>query len=383
MRVVCAPDSFKESMTASEAAWAMAEGVRRADPEAVCVVVPMADGGEGTAATLVDALAGRMVTAECVDALGRPGRAQYGLIPSRGLAVIEVASAVGLAQLAVADRDPRRTTSAGVGHLVRHALDAGARRFLIGLGGSAVNDAGAGMLAELGVRFLDRRGRELPAGGAALARLHRIELDGLDPRLAECAVELACDVDNPLLGPSGASRVFGPQKGADSEAVAELDAALARWADVVEKALGLGVRDTPGSGAAGGLGAAFMAFTGASSRRGVELVAEAVDLAGKLAGADWVFTGEGRIDAQTRHGKTPWGVTASARAAGVPVVLFAGQVDPSASDLLDHVTAVVPIVRGPVSLEVALTTAKENLSAAAESVTRLLRAGVAGTGSLG
>lgn len=378
MRVVCAPDSFKESMTAAEAAAAMVAGVRRAAPVAECVAVPMADGGEGTTQTLVDALDGHLVTANCVDALGRAQQAQYGLIPSRGLAVIEVASAVGLGQIAPGDRDARTATSAGVGQLVRHALDAGARHFLIGLGGSATNDAGAGMLGELGIRFLDADGRELPPGGAALAHLERVELDGLDPRLADCTVELACDVDNPLLGPAGASQVFGPQKGADPAAVAELDAALARWAEVVEAALDRRVRDLPGAGAAGGLGAAFLAFTRARPSRGVELVAQAVDLAGKLAGADWVFAGEGRIDAQTRHGKTPWGVAMAARAAGVPVVLFAGQVDPSAAELLDEVTALVPIARGPMPLAEALATGADDLAAAAETVTRLLLAGGAG-----
>ena len=374
LRVVCAPDSFKESMTAAEAARAMAEGVLRAGPGVDCVCVPMADGGEGTTRTLVDALGGRLVQTVCADALGRPRPAGYGLVAASGLAVIEVAQACGLEWIEPGERDVRRATSAGVGELIRHALDAGARRLLIGLGGSATNDAGTGMLSALGARFLDATGTELAPGGAALAGLARVDLDGLDPRLAECTIELACDVDNPLLGRRGASAVFGPQKGADAAAVAELDAALARWADVVEPTVGRPVRDLPGSGAAGGLGAAFLAFTAATSGRGVELVARTVGLADQLAGADWVFTGEGRIDAQTSHGKTPWGVAAVARAAGVPVVLFGGQIDASASALLGDVVALVPITRGPTPLGTALAEGPANLAAATESVTRLLLA---------
>jgi glycerate kinase len=375
LRVVCAPDSFKESMTAAEAAHALAAGVLRAAPDAECVAVPMADGGEGTTQALVDALAGEWVRTECSDALGRRRPTAYGLVRDDGIAVIEVAAACGLAGIAPQERDAARATSAGVGELIRHALDSGARRFLIGLGGSATNDAGAGMATALGAVFLDADGEPLPPGGAALARLARVDLAGLDARLAGCSIELACDVDNPLLGPSGASAVFGPQKGADPATVAELDGALRRWADIVEPAVGRTVRDLPGSGAAGGLGAAFLALTGAVPRRGVELVADAVGLADALVSADWVFTGEGRIDGQTRHGKTPWGVTLAARRAGVPVVLFAGQVDDTAADLLDEVVALVPIIRGPGGLGDALAQGRANLAAAAETVTRLLLAG--------
>ncbi|MFT4108664.1 glycerate kinase [Propionicimonas sp.] len=372
LTIVCAPDSFKESMSAMTAAVALAEGVHRVVPDAECRLVPMADGGEGTTQTLVDALGGELLHASCVDALGRPARASYGWVAERGLAVIEVAAACGLAQVAPGERDVRAATSRGVGQLFRHALDRGARRFLVGLGGSASNDAGAGLLAELGVRFLDADGADLPPGGAALARLDHLDLTGLDPRVAQCHVDLACDVDNPLLGSSGASHVFGPQKGADPDTVRDLDAALTRWADVVESALGRSVRDRPGAGAAGGLGAAFLGFFDAAPRPGVQLVADAVGLASTVVGADWVFTGEGRIDAQTRHGKTPWGVTTLARAAGVPVVLFGGQVDPSAAALRDEVALLVPISAHAPSLADALARGPEYLARATEAVVRRL-----------
>lgn len=372
LTVVCAPDSFKESMSALVAARALAEGVRRVVPDAECRLVPMADGGEGTAETIVEALGGELVTVACVDALGRPAQATYGWVAEASLAVVDVAAACGLAQIAPAERDVMRATSRGVGQLLRHALDRGARRFLVGLGGSATNDAGAGMLTELGVRFLDKDGASLPPGGAALERLASVDPSGFDPRVAECRVDLACDVDNPLLGTLGASHVFGPQKGADAAAARALDAALTRWADVVEPAVGRAVRDLPGAGAAGGLGAAFLGFFDAPPRPGVELVAEAVGLASAVVGADWVFSGEGRIDAQTRHGKTPWGVTLIARAAGVPVVLFGGQVDPSAEELRDQVARLVPISVAAPSLADALSRGPEYLADAAERAMRAL-----------
>lgn len=373
MRVVCAPDSFKESMTALAAAQALASGVRRVVPDAECTVIPMADGGEGTVTSLADALDGSLVTVTVTDALGRPVGAEYCLVAERGLAVIEMASAAGLELIPPGSRDVRRASSYGVGMLIRDALDRGARRFLIGLGGSATNDAGTGMLAALGVRFLDAEGRELPPGGAALAGLAALDVAGLDPRLAGCAFDIACDVDNPLLGPRGASAVFGPQKGADPAAVAELDAALARWAEVVEASLAVSVRDLPGAGAAGGLGAAMAAFLPARLRRGVEIVAEAVDLRARIRGADLVFTGEGSLDAQTLSGKTPWGVLEAARAEGVPVVMFAGRISADAAVLHQHgVTALVPIVRCVQSLDEALAAGPDNLAAAAELATRLL-----------
>ncbi len=375
MRVVCAPDSFKGSMSALVAAQAMREGVLRAVPTADCVLVPMADGGEGTVAAFTEALGAQLVTVAASDALGRPVRAQYGYLAGARLAVIEVAAAVGLALLKRNELDVSRASSFGAGALVRDALDRGARRLIIGLGGTATNDAGAGLMTALGARFIGEDGLVLPLGGAALARLARVDLSGLDPRLARLDVQVACDVETTLLGSRGASAVFGPQKGATSVDVQALDAALTRWADVVEPLVGRRVRDLPSSGAAGGLGACLAAFFGAELVGGAALVAETVGLRAQLAGADWVFTGEGTVDAQTMAGKTAWGVLELTRQSGVPVIIFAGRVAPDASALLAHgATALVPITPENQTLSAALAAGPANLAAAAERVARLLLA---------
>lgn len=321
MRIVCAPDSFKGSLDASSAASAMAQGVLAVWPDAEVVELPGADGGEGTAFALTTALGGDFHTVEVTNALGRPVTARFGMVGERG--IIEVAAACGLAGLDPAELDPVRASSSGVGELLRTALDAGAQRLLIGLGGSATTDAGVGMLTALGARFLGRD--EQPIRPGELVGLHRVDLAGLDPRLARCRIELAVDVDNPLLGPQGAARVFAPQKGASPAQVEALEAGLTRWADIVETQFQREVRDLPGAGAAGGLGAAF-ALLGAVMRPGVEVVLDTLGFAEKVVGADWVFTGEGRLDAQTRSGKAPWGVARAAAALGVPTVVFAGRI---------------------------------------------------------
>lgn len=403
MKIVCAPDSFKESMTAVEAAAAMARGVRQVVPDATVVEVPLSDGGEGFLDALAAALGARLVELEVPDALGRPIMAAFALA-SDGLAVIEMARASGLEQIAPGDRDVWRSSTAGVGRLISAALDAGARRIVVGLGGSATNDGGAGMLDALGVRYLDAVGRRLeptPAGlaGAAGVRgvpaspaglagsgrargvpasepgveptaLARVDASGLDPRLAGVAVEVACDVTNPLCGPRGASAIFGPQKGASPADVAALDSLLARIAELDE---GLDAAVQPGSGAAGGLGYALVRHLGARMRPGIELVTDAVDLAGKVAGADLVLTGEGSVDAQTLNGKTPAGVAAIARAAGVDTVILAGRVARDADELLAHgVRALVPIVAEATDLPTALERGPENLERAAATVMRLV-----------
>lgn len=373
LRIICAPDSFKESMTAAKAAAAMARGIRRAQPDAECVEVPLADGGEGTCRTVVAALGGELVEVAAHDALGRPITAEFGWVAESALAVVEVATAAGLELIAPAERDVRVASTYGVGEVMRAALDAGARRLLIGLGGTATNDAGVGLFSALGVRFLDSGGELLPFGGAALARLASVDLAGLDPRLSEVRIDLASDVTNPLLGPSGASAVFGPQKGADTAAVAELDAALTRWADVVEASLGVNVRDRAGAGAAGGLGAAFLAFARAELVPGVELVGRIVRLAERLAGADYVFTGEGSADSQSLAGKVPHGVAALAASVGVLTVVFAGRVEPGLSS--DDVLAYIPISAAETDLPSALVAGERNLELAAEAFTRHLVAG--------
>lgn len=372
MRVVCAPDSFKESMSASCAAEAMTRGVLRVSPEADVVQVPLADGGEGTCSAMETSLGGERVSVNCTDPLGRPIIASFLHLPSRGMAVVEVAAAAGLELLTSQERDPGLTSSRGAGELLRAALDLDVREVLVGLGGSATNDAGAGMLSALGVRFLDSRGDSLPPGGAALMKLAEVDLSELDPRLRTVAITLASDVTNPLLGETGASGVFGPQKGASQELVRTLDAALQRWSGVVETATGRSVRSRPGAGAAGGLGAAFLAFTNAELRPGAEVVMEAVGVDSKLQGASVVLTGEGSWDIQSTMGKAPAAVAARAAGHGVPSVVLAGRVSP-VEPLPRGVIAAVPILPAATELSRALRDGPVNLENATATTMRLLQ----------
>ena len=374
MRVVLAPDSFKESMSAADAAAAMARGVRAVYPDAECVEVPMADGGEGTTEALMDALNGQWRTVASTDALGRPLQAGYGLTAD-GLAVIEVAAAVGIGLIEPGQRDILRSSSRGVADLLRDALDRGATRAIIGLGGTATSDGGAGMLAGLGARWLDADGVTVEPWPEELVRLVRVDLTGLDPRLADLAIELACDVINPLLGASGAAAVFGPQKGATPEQVPVLDDMLRRIADALVAAGRPDVRELAGAGAAGGLGAAFLSL-GATLRKGVEVVAEAAGLDAAIEGADLVLTGEGSLDRQTLAGKTPAGVAAVAARHGVPVIAFAGRLGEGAEELVGSgFVSVQAIVRGPGDLAAALRDGPVNLELAVASVLRVLRLG--------
>jgi glycerate kinase len=376
LRFVLAPDSFKESMSAPQAAAAMDRGVHAIFADAECVAVPMADGGEGTVEALVEAMGGEYVEADVQDALGRPVRARYGVVAGQQLAIIEMAAAAGIDLIAPADRDPRITSTFGVGQLIADALNRDARRFVMGIGSSVTNDGGAGMLQALGARLLDSAGEELPPGGAALSRLDRIDLSHLDPRLDTAEFQVASDVTNPLLGPSGASAIFGPQKGADPAAVAELDAALGTWAEVVAFSTGRDVAVIPGSGAAGGLGAAFLAFFPAEMHRGVDVVMAANHLADKIAGADYVLTGEGSVDAQTASGKTLLGVAEAASRHGVPVIAFAGRIGNGAETLYSlGFSAIVPIVQGVSDLSHALSEGQVNLQRAVETACRLLALG--------
>ncbi len=380
MKIVIAPDSFKESMTATEAAAAIARGVHQVVPEADCVLVPMADGGEGTTDALVAALGAQTRRVRTQDALGRPIEATYGLTGD-GLAIIEVAAAVGIGQIPPAQRDIMRATSLGVGDLVVDALASGATRLIVGLGGSVTTDGGAGLLTRLGAVLLAEDGSVVPPTPEGLVRLARVDLSGLDPRVAGLRIDVACDVTNPLLGPTGAAAAFGPQKGATPVQVPVLDAALARLADALVAAGAPEVRDLPGAGAAGGLGAAFLSL-GGTRRRGVEVVAEAAGLEGRVRGADLVMTGEGSIDGQTLAGKTPAGVAEVAARHGVPVIAFAGRVGPDAGLLLRHgFGAIVGIMSGPADLASALAAGPANLEAAAATAMRLylLREVAAGT----
>ncbi len=320
MKVVVAPQAFKGTASAAVVAAAMSRGVLQAMPHSQVVEIPIADGGSGTVDALVAATGGRYVTSPAGDPLGRPIAARWGALGDGETAVIEASAASGLSLLSVAERDPTITTTRGTGDLIRAALDAGYTRILIGLGDSATNDAGVGMAQAIGVRALDDMGRDLPNGGAALMRLHSLEIEDVHPLLASARITALCDVTNPLCGPGGASAVFGPQKGATARQVSLLDAALGRFSEVAAAQLGRNVRDIPGAGAAGGLGAGLVAFCGAALCPGFQVVSKAVRLAEALGGADLVLTGEGRIDAQTAGGKGVSGVAALSKECGDPLV---------------------------------------------------------------
>ena len=373
-RIVIAPDSFKECASASEAAHAIAAGLRRALPDAELVLAPMADGGEGTVDALVAATQGSCVTVKVTGPLGEAVNAAYGLLGDGRTAVIEMAAASGLALVPAERRDPRITTTQGTGELIRDALARGRRRIILGIGGSATNDAGAGMAQALGFRLLDAAGADLPPGGAALARIARIDASAKHPAIDDTEVLVACDVDNVLCGPGGASQVFGPQKGASEAVAAELDAALARWGEIVEDQLGVSVHELPGGGAAGGLGAGLVAYVGARLGPGVDLVAEACGLSERMKGADLVITGEGRLDGQTASGKTPVGVARIAKEHGLAVVALAGALGEGHGMLYDlGIDAMLSICPGPMPLSEAMARAPGLLADTAESVGRLLR----------
>lgn len=373
-----APDSYKGSLTAKEACEAMEAGIRRVLPAAEIVQVPLADGGEGTVQSLVDATGGEVFTARVQNPLGVPVLARYGVLGDKETAVIEMAEASGLYLIAAQDRNPLITSTYGTGELIRKALDKGCRKFILGIGGSATNDGGMGMARALGARFYDEKGEELLAGGGCLDRLSRIDTSGLDPRLPGCVFTVACDVDNPLCGPHGASAVFGPQKGATPEMVRLLDANLEHYAQVLQRELGFTGKDLPGAGAAGGLGAGMMAFLGASLRPGVEIVMEAVRLAEKLDGARLVFSGEGQCDFQTARGKVPYGVAKAARQRNIPCVVIAGAVKKGYENLYQYgITSVFSIVNAPLGLEEAMARAAELLEETTERIMRLIAALVA------
>ena len=381
MRFVLAPDSFKGSLSAPQAAAAMAAGVHQVHPDAQCLLRPLSDGGEGFTQVVASTVGASLRLVTVPDARGRPTQAPLALWGRT--AVLDVASVVGLAMIAPYERDIMQAMTAGVGDLVVAALESGAQRLIIGLGGSATNDAGAGMLARLGVQFLDARGREVRPCPAELGRVTRVDASGLDPRLRQVEIVCAADVTNPLLGPRGASAVFGPQKGATAPQTAQLDAVLGHLVNLGPPAARQAAA-FPGAGAAGGLGWALLGFLGARLEPGVRLVAELVDLAGACRGADAVLTGEGSVDAQTLAGKTVTGVLGVARPLGVPVVVFAGRIAPGVEVLLRQgVRDLVGITPPGQSDEEALSHAGENLTAAVSAWLRRVDPSSAGVRSLG
>ena len=373
MKVVIAPQGFKGGISGLEAAQAIARGVAAAVPEAETVLAPVADGGDGTLNALVDATGGQVFNQTVTGPLGQPLEAQWGVMGDGNTAVIEMARASGLVLVPQRRRNPRITTTVGTGEILKKALDQGFTRVIVGLGGSATNDGGAGMAGALGARFLDANGRPLPPGGAALSRLASIDTSALHPRLGEASIVAATDVTNPLCGPDGASAVFGPQKGASGEVVLELDAALANFARIVQRDVGVDVADRPGAGAAGGLGAGLMAFAGAQLQSGIDMVCQVLDFDSHLAGADLVITGEGRADRSTIFNKAPVGVARHAQAHGVPTVLLAGGLGPGHEELYGHgIAAVLCIADRPMSFEQSLNRTGELLESAAEQTMRLV-----------
>lgn len=373
-RYLCAPDSFKESLTAMEAARAMAQGIENADHDAEVRCLPMADGGEGTARALVDATSGSMRAVPVHDPLGRPVEGHFGLLADGTTAVVETAEASGLALLEAKERNPLIASSYGTGELMLAAVRSGAKRIIVGLGGSATNDAGAGLLQALGVRLLDKNGNDLAHGGAALANLTTIDISTMDPALKNVAITAACDVTNPLTGPTGASAVFGPQKGASKDDVATLDAALAHFAQVIDSQLGVAVNDVPGAGAAGGIGAALKGFLNAEFRPGIAIVIEQSGLDAAAQWADVVFTGEGSIDFQTKFGKTPAGVAETAKRHGKPVIAVAGHIGTGIDELHEvGIDAVFGIAPGAASLSELLADAAANVTRTTEQIVRTLQ----------
>lgn len=377
MKIVIAPDSFKDSLSAQGVADAIALGLAEVWPDAQLLKCPMADGGEGTVESVLAACKGEWRRNEVRGPLGLPVNAAWGWLPDSHTAIIEMAEASGLQLVPLDQRDACISSTFGTGELIRAALDVGAQRVILAIGGSATNDGGAGAMQALGVKLLDAQGEQLPPGGLALARLARIDSSELDARLASVRFDVAADVDNPLCGPHGASAIFGPQKGATAVQVGQLDLALGRFAERCAGHLRKDVRDEPGSGAAGGLGFAAKAFLGAQFKPGVDVVGELVGLGAAVKGADLVITGEGRFDAQTLRGKTPFGVARMARQYGVPVIVIAGTLGEGYQALYEHgINAAFALASGPMTLEQACNEAPRLLRDRASDIARVWRMAV-------
>jgi len=371
--IVLAPDSFKESMTAKEVCEAMERGIKKVSSNITCVHVPMADGGEGTMQSLIDATNGQIYTLKVIGPLGNEVEAQYGILGCGTVGVLEMASASGIHLVPKEKRNPIVTTTYGTGQLIKACLDHGVKKLLIGIGGSATNDGGAGVVQALGGKLLDKQGDELRFGGGELGKLNSIDLTNFDARLKDVVIEVACDVNNPLCGEKGASNVFGPQKGATKEIIGILDENLRHYADVIKKQLGKDVIDEPGAGAAGGLGAGLMAFLNGTLKNGIEIVIEYTGLEEKVKNADMVWTGEGSIDFQTQYGKTPLGVATVAKKYNKPVIALAGRVGEGIDVLYEQgIDSVFGIIDGVVPLEEALAKGPENIERTSENIVRLM-----------
>jgi len=374
MKIIIAPDSFKGSLSALEVCENIEKGIRKVFDDAEIVRVPMADGGEGTVQSLVDATGGKLINLKVKDPLMRSVDTFYGILGDGVTAVIEMAAASGITLLSKAERNPMKTTTYGTGQIIVHALDMGCRNFIIGIGGSATNDGGAGMLNSLGVKLLDEKGYEIGLGGGYLDKLHVIDISEIDSRIKLCNIVVACDVDNPLCGEKGASNIFGPQKGADEKMIITLDKNLSHYADMVEKYLGISIKNYPGAGAAGGLGGGLLAFLNAKLEPGINIVIETTALEEKLKDADLVITGEGMIDYQTQYGKTPYGVARLAKKYNIPVIAIAGGIGRDAEDLYSKgFDSIFSIVDKPMQLEKAIENSATLVQKATERIMRVIK----------
>ncbi|WP_148051885.1 glycerate 2-kinase [Atlantibacter hermannii] len=377
MKIVIAPDSYKESLPAAEVAQAIEKGFREIFPDAQYVRVPVADGGEGTVDAMISATDGSKITTQVTGPMGERVNASWGMSGDNNTAFIEMAEASGLSLVPLEQRNPLITTSRGTGELILHALDHGARNIIIGIGGSATNDGGAGMVQALGAKLTDAAGNAIGNGGGSLIALNTIDISGLDPRLKECTIRVACDVTNPLVGEKGASRIFGPQKGATEAMIVELDRNLGHFADVIKKSLRVDVKNVPGAGAAGGMGAALMAFLNAELRSGIEIVTEALNLEEHIHDCTLVVTGEGRIDSQSIHGKVPVGVANVAMKYHKPVIGIAGSLTPDVGVVHQYgIDAVFSVLTSIGSLEEALKNAFENIYRASRNIAATLNVGM-------
>jgi glycerate 2-kinase len=371
-----APDSFKESMTAKEVCEAMEIGIKRAIPDAECIHVPMADGGEGTVQSLIDATGGTLIKKEVTGPLGTPVIAQYGILGDGKTGVIEMASASGIHYVTKETKNPLITTTFGTGELIRDCIEQGITDIILGIGGSATNDGGTGMAAALGYKFLDKDGNELPLGGGYLGELDTIDTSNVIPQLKNINILVASDVNNPLCGEHGASAVFGPQKGATPEMVRILDKNLRHYSKVVKEQIGIDMVDVPGAGAAGGLGAGLLAFTNSTMKKGIEIVIEYTNLKEKMQNVDYCFTGEGGIDFQTKFGKAPYGVSQAAKSvnSAIKVIALAGYVGQDVETLYEEgFDAIFGIVPGAADIDTLLAQGKENVARTSESIARLLK----------
>ncbi|AKE60157.1 glycerate 2-kinase [Citrobacter farmeri] len=381
MKIVIAPDSYKESLSATEVAQAIEKGFREIFPDAQYVSVPLADGGEGTVEAMIAATHGSAHSALVTGPLGEKVNASWGMSGDGKTAFIEMAAASGLALVPPEKRNPLITTSRGTGELILQALDSGARNIIIGIGGSATNDGGAGMVQALGAKLCDANGTEVGYGGGSLNSLNTIDVSGLDPRIKHCAIRVACDVTNPLVGELGASRIFGPQKGATEALILELDRNLAHYADIIKKSLGVDVKNVPGAGAAGGMGAALTAFLGAELKSGIEIVTQALNLEEHIHDCTLVVTGEGRIDSQSIHGKVPVGVANVAKKYHKPVIGIAGSLTRDVGVVHQYgIDAVFSVLTSIGTLEEAFRGAFDNIYRASRNIAATLAVGMRSAG---